>query len=471
MEDKYDAIVLGTGLTECIISGMLSVDGYKVLHIDKNDYYGSVSASLQLDQLYEEFKGSACPAEVAARDYNVDLVPKFLMAEGKLVRILTHLKVTRYLDFMLVDGSYVTKGNKVCKVPSTAGEALKSSLMGFFQKRKCKNFFTFCDEYDPTKPKTHKGFDPYRVTTRDMFKSFDLSEDTVDFIGHAVALHTDDSYLDHPAIETMERVKLYERSFSRWGQSPYIYPLYGLGELPQAFARLCAVCGGTYMLSKPVVQILTNEAGESVGVECEKGPYDLTPEQEKEVAEGAKLTDKAFANIVVGEPSYFPEKVRKVGQVVRAICILSHPVPETKDSSSCQIILPQRQTGRQNDIYICVTSSKHRVAPEGKYIAVIATRVETDESGALAEIEPALSLLGSVDDMFVKVYDLFEPLSDGREDKTFISKSYDATTHFESVADDVLSLYERITGKPFDWEKTLPFANEDEEGGAGASGV
>lgn len=45
------------------------------------------------------------------------------------------------------------------------------------------------------------------------------------------------------------------------------------------------------MLSKPVVQILTNEAGESVGVECEKGPYDLTPEQEKEVAEGAKLTD------------------------------------------------------------------------------------------------------------------------------------------------------------------------------------
>ena len=53
------------------------------------------------------------------------------------------------------------------------------------------------------------------------------------------------------------------------------------------------------------------------------------------------------------------------------------------------------------DIYICVTSSKHRVAPEGKYIAVIATRVETDESGALAEIEPALSLLGSVDDMSV----------------------------------------------------------------------
>lgn len=30
MEEEYDAIVLGTGLKECIISGLLSVDGYKV---------------------------------------------------------------------------------------------------------------------------------------------------------------------------------------------------------------------------------------------------------------------------------------------------------------------------------------------------------------------------------------------------------------------------------------------------------
>lgn len=29
MEESYDAIVLGTGLKECIISGLLSVDGYK----------------------------------------------------------------------------------------------------------------------------------------------------------------------------------------------------------------------------------------------------------------------------------------------------------------------------------------------------------------------------------------------------------------------------------------------------------
>ena len=30
MDEAYDAIVLGTGLKECIISGLLSVDGLKV---------------------------------------------------------------------------------------------------------------------------------------------------------------------------------------------------------------------------------------------------------------------------------------------------------------------------------------------------------------------------------------------------------------------------------------------------------
>ena len=37
---SYDVVVLGTGLTECILSGVLSVKGQKVLHMDRNDHYG-----------------------------------------------------------------------------------------------------------------------------------------------------------------------------------------------------------------------------------------------------------------------------------------------------------------------------------------------------------------------------------------------------------------------------------------------
>jgi len=53
MDDTYDVIILGTGLTECVLSGLLSVDGMKVLHLDKNDYYGGACSSLNLDQMWK----------------------------------------------------------------------------------------------------------------------------------------------------------------------------------------------------------------------------------------------------------------------------------------------------------------------------------------------------------------------------------------------------------------------------------
>lgn len=43
-------------------------------------------------------------------------------------------------------------------------------------------------------------------------------------------------------------------------------------------------------------------------------------------------------------------QVKKVGKVVRAICFMSHPIPNTNDSDSIQIILPQKQLGRRSDM-------------------------------------------------------------------------------------------------------------------------
>jgi Rab GDP dissociation inhibitor len=55
MDEEYDVIVLGTGLKECILSGLLSVDGLKVLHMDRNDYYGGDSTSLNLNQVSSSY--------------------------------------------------------------------------------------------------------------------------------------------------------------------------------------------------------------------------------------------------------------------------------------------------------------------------------------------------------------------------------------------------------------------------------
>lgn len=60
---------------------------------------------------------------------------------------------------------------------------------------------------------------------------------------------------------------------------------------------------------------------------------------------------------LIGDPSYFveasgrgkgEEKVFLEGRVVRAICILKHPIPNTDDGDSVQLIIPQNQVGRKH---------------------------------------------------------------------------------------------------------------------------
>lgn len=136
-DGEYDAIIMGTGLTECIISGLLSVQGKRVLHVDRNNYYGADTASLSLINLFQKFRSTPPGNNLGHSrgsdylpyhiydylfilkliDWNVDLIPKFIMACGKLVKILLHSKVTRYLEFKSIDGSYVFKDGKVQKVP------------------------------------------------------------------------------------------------------------------------------------------------------------------------------------------------------------------------------------------------------------------------------------------------------------------------------------------------------------------
>jgi Rab GDP dissociation inhibitor len=69
---------------------------------------------------------------------------------------------------------------------------------------------------------------------------------------------------------------------------------------------------------------------------------------------------------------------------------------------------------------------------------------------------PGLQLLGAIDEYFVQVSDVMEPVSDGSEDGCYISKGYDATTHFQSTAEDVLQMFKRITGKEVDLDANDP---------------
>jgi Rab GDP dissociation inhibitor len=190
-------------------------------------------------------------------------------------------------------------------------------------------------------------------------KKFDLEPNTIDFIGHALALYTNDGFLKSPAIETIQKIQLYMDSIGRYGESPFIYPVYGLGGIPEGFSRMCAIHGGTFMLKTDIDKILIDDSGVT-GVQS-----------------GEQI---AKAPMVICDPSYvvkcgLKDKVKCIGKIIRCICLLNHPVPNTNDVKSVQIILPQRQTGRKNDIYISMVSYVHNVCKKDMYVAIVSTNV------------------------------------------------------------------------------------------------
>ncbi|KAE8692696.1 Guanosine nucleotide diphosphate dissociation inhibitor [Hibiscus syriacus] len=344
--------------------------------MDRNDYYGGESTSLNLMQLWKHFKGDEKPPETlgSSRDYNVDM---FMMANGSLVRIPIHTDVTKYLNFEAVDGSFVYK-SKIYKVPATDVEALKSPLMGLFEKCRARKFFIYVHDYEDNDLKSHEGLDLNVVTAKELISYYGLEDNTIDFIGHALALYSDDSYLDQPVMSFVKRMKLYVESLARFqGGSPYIYPLYGLGELPQ---------------------VEFDDDGKVIGV---------TSEWEN-------------------------RKVQKVGKVARAICIISHPIPDTNDSHSALVILPQKQLGRKSDMFAdnCLSYLILLIIGVLQFLRFAFDIAEAETPKV--ELEPGI-------------------------------KSYDPTTHFETTVNDVIQMYTKITGKALDLSVDLSAASATEE--------
>ena len=261
---------------------------------------------------------------------------------------------------------------------------------------------------------------------KQVYDKFGLEPSTRDFVGHSMALYQTDEYLTRPGMAkaTVQRIRLYVNSMAKFGKSPYIYPMYGLGELPQGFARLSAIYGGTYMLNAHIDEVQYDAGGKVEGIRATM--------QERDVpGDGMKFTTKTTK--IIADPSYFPGKVRVVGHLLKAICILNHAVPSTEGSDSAQIIIPQSQIGRRNDVYVAIVSSAHAVCPKGYYIAIVSTIAETQANHHL-ELQAGIERLGKVEEKFMgPPIPLYEPLESGANDHVFISKSYDATSHFETM--------------------------------------
>ena len=108
-------------------------------------------------------------------------------------------------------------------------------------------------------------------------------------------------------------------SIGKYGESPFIYPIYGLGGIPEGFSRMCAIYGGTFMLNKDIDKINFDADGK--------------------VSSVTSGTETAKCKMVICHPSYaakvgLKNKIKSLGKILRCICIMDHPIPNTKNVPS-----------------------------------------------------------------------------------------------------------------------------------------
>lgn len=283
------------------------------------------------------------------------------------------------------------------------------------------------------------------MNMRQVFNYWKCDENTQTFTGHAVALYPNDAYLDdcQMTLDCIQRLQMYAWSLARFEKSPYIYPVWGLGGLPEGFSRLAAVHGGVYMLRREIESIDYNAQGRVTGITLTNGEGSATCKQ------------------LIADPSYFvnTKKVKKSGCIARWMCILDHAVDGTNKSHSAQIILPTKQTGHRSDIYISVMGSELQVSPKHRWVAMISSYVYTQHPKR--ELKIAYNLLGKVLKEFFYVSHICSAANNSAEDGIFIVSTMDATTHFQATTKEVINLYESLTGTKVQLNASLDTLNDD----------
>lgn len=204
-----------------------------------------------------------------SRRFNLDLVPRLLFSRGSMVELLISSNVARYTEFksatrvltVVRDG-----GNKATleHVPSSRADVFSTRSVSVVEKRILMKFLSACaasaaaaeegEEGDSSAPPMANAGQSFK----DFLRQHKLTPNLTHFVVRSIAMVPEDA----SAEEGLAATRRFLSSLGRFGNTPFLWPMYGAGELPQAFCRLCAVFGGTYFLARPVEAVVLAPAEE-----------------------------------------------------------------------------------------------------------------------------------------------------------------------------------------------------------------
>ncbi|XP_054261403.1 rab proteins geranylgeranyltransferase component A-like [Macrosteles quadrilineatus] len=196
------------------------------------------------------------------RKFNLDLAPKLLYARGSLVELLISSNIARYAEFRSVSRVLTYINDKLETVPCSRADVFSTKEISVVEKRMLMQLLTLCHEYakDPDN-KEFQGFE--NKTFVEYLDSKKLTTNLRHYVLYAIAMSTNST----PCMEGVERTQRFLTSLGRYGNTPFLWPMYGSGELPQCFCRLCAVFGGVYHLKRAANSVIVAQGGEG-GPHC-----------------------------------------------------------------------------------------------------------------------------------------------------------------------------------------------------------
>ncbi|KAK2827908.1 hypothetical protein Q5P01_018942 [Channa striata] len=183
------------------------------------------------------------------RRFNIDLVSKLMYSRGSLVDLLIKSNVSRYAEFKNVTRILTYRHGNIEQVPCSRADVFASRQLSVVEKRKLMRFLTSCVE----ETEDQQAYDgrPYSEFLRDQ----QLGDSLQHFLLHSIAMVTEDATTEQGLAATRH----FLRCLGRYGNTPFLFPVYGLGEIPQCFCRMCAVFGGIYCLRHSVDCLLVDK--------------------------------------------------------------------------------------------------------------------------------------------------------------------------------------------------------------------
>ncbi|XP_033834380.1 rab proteins geranylgeranyltransferase component A 1 [Periophthalmus magnuspinnatus] len=180
------------------------------------------------------------------RRFNIDLVSKLLFSRGSLVNLLIQSNVSRYAEFKNVSRILTILNGNVTQVPCSRADVFSSRQLSVVDKRKLMKFLTSClDENDPPTEFVGRSY-------MDFLEQQSLGAELRHFLFYSIAGATEDT----PTEAGLASTRHFLRCLGRYGNTPFLFPVYGLGEIPQCFCRMCAVFGGIYCLRHSVQSLV-----------------------------------------------------------------------------------------------------------------------------------------------------------------------------------------------------------------------